>query len=179
MIRKKIVIGNNKIDIYAPKPVKFGCKNIQIRFNEIAGSYHIDLIKRVIKEHYPFLFPILSKILKGNQMCYGNMFIMSRKVYNEYCSIMFDILEKHRQVSINEKWCKNEVEEKCFDRLSGYLAEIISATFIEYYRLNKFNNIQYITIINYNINYKRVINKSYRFRKFHKIISIVFWLLDR
>jgi hypothetical protein len=148
MIREKLLLKNENIDIYAPKPVKFGAENIRLHFSMISGSYHIDLIKRIIKKHYPFLLPTLLKILNGNQMCYGNMFIMSRKVYNEYCNIMFDILEKHRQISITEKWCENELKEKCFDRLSGYISEIISATFIEYYRHNKSNSVKYITIIN-------------------------------
>jgi hypothetical protein len=77
------------------------------------------------------------------------MFIMSRDVYNEYCSIVFDVLKKHREFIINEKYDHDKVNAKCFERLSGYIAEFITATFIEYYRHKKHKTVKYLSVINY------------------------------
>ncbi|MDR2085892.1 MAG: DUF4422 domain-containing protein [Dysgonamonadaceae bacterium] len=148
-IRQKLIDRQEKIDIYAPNPIRFGAKDVQTHYNMIGGSYQVDILKEIINRHYPFLFPTLLKILKGNKMCYGNMFIMQRETYNEYCSMVFDVMEKHKQSIIDEVEGSNKVNPKCFDRLSGYIAEIMTATFIEYYRLNKKRTVKYLSVINY------------------------------
>jgi hypothetical protein len=140
---------NHKIDIYAPKLVKFSGLSILKFWNNMIGGYHIKIIEQIVNEHYNPLYPTLTKILKGNKLCYGNMFIMFRKEYNEYCNFLFDILEKYREIIREENWCKDEVREKCFARVPAYLAEIITALFIEYYRIHNPNRVENISIIDF------------------------------
>jgi hypothetical protein len=142
-IRQEVTINHAKL-IYAPQPILLGRKDIPTHFM-MGATHHMELVKEIINQYYPALFPVLLKTLQGNKMCYGNMLIMSRTVYNEYCSMMFDVLEKHRQLILDG----DEANAKRFDRLSGYIAEILTATFIEYQQLKKHNAVKYLPVINY------------------------------
>jgi hypothetical protein len=59
--------------------------------------------------------------------------------------MIFDVLEKHRQSIVDG----NEECPKRFDRLSGYIAEILTATFIEYYQFEKHAAVKYLSVINF------------------------------
>jgi hypothetical protein len=137
------------VNIYAPEPIKYGNESVYLCYSKLYGAYQINFVKKIIEQDYPALFPTLLKILNGSKMCYGNMFIMPREMYDEYCTIVFDVLQKHRQFTTGEEYDHNKVNIKCFERLSGYIAEIITATFIAYYRLKKRDTVKYLSVINY------------------------------
>ena len=60
------------------------------------------------------------------------MTIMAKENFEEYCSFMFSVLDAYESKVIETKYCINLYEEGCYSRVSGYLGEILTSTYIEY-----------------------------------------------
>ena len=64
------------------------------------------------------------RILNGDYHCLGNMFICKKELINEYCSFIFDLLDKYH---------KAELAYNRFppNRIFGYFAEFLFAAWLE------------------------------------------------
>jgi hypothetical protein len=144
----KIKKTKNDINVYATSPIKHNNKTNQMWFSHL-GEYHLEVIKRIIKEHYAFLYDSFLKLLDSDKMCSANMSIMKRDVFNNYCTILFGILTKYRQIILQEQWCKDELNEKCFARIPAYMAELFTAAFIEYCRRENPGKVKNLTYVWY------------------------------
>lgn len=69
----------------------------------VAGNYRdsystshnvrdLDSIGETIKRIYPDDWPAFDAVMKGDEQYFGNMFVMPRKLFDEYCEWMFTIL---------------------------------------------------------------------------------------
>lgn len=107
-------------------PNKFEYANMSNRdhFN-IIGKHYIDKLLEIIHSKHPLFYSTIDKTLKDKFIYSANIFIMDKKNYNDYCTLMFDILDEHIQ------FYKNDLEfNKSYSRISGYLAELITNAYI-------------------------------------------------
>ncbi len=58
------------------------------------------------------------------------MFIMRKKLFDEYCETIFPILEEHERRTLETGWCNDLLKEKCYSRRSGYFSEFLTSAFI-------------------------------------------------
>jgi hypothetical protein len=119
-------------DIFTLYPTKFSGMDIKTLFSQPSGIYHIKVIESIIAEKYPeFLIPF-QKQCKSNKLYPANMSIMHKNTFKQYAKFIFDILEAHERFCIKDSWCIDPLTEKSFFRLSGYLSEILTSTYINY-----------------------------------------------
>jgi len=135
---KQIVndVNENRIELFALKPIKVPTKNIRGLFVNPAGESVIVLLEEIVKIKYPNLYPHLIAVLYGSSFSYANMIIMKSETLDIYASFLFDVLAEHEKRVVNTGWCQNPLTEKCYSRLSGYLGELLTATFIHYFKNN-------------------------------------------
>jgi hypothetical protein len=55
---------------------------------------HWIIIEEIIKEYYPEYFKSFKKVLYGRYIIWGNMFVTTRKIFNNYSEWVFGILSK-------------------------------------------------------------------------------------
>lgn len=128
---KKFLTKNPNTLIIALKPVDFGFTNNQMLFSSVGGKFHLEIVRKIIAEKYPNLLDLYEKELLSNKLHFANMSVCSKKIIDEYCTFLFTILQEHSRIVINENWfiCLNE---KALGRISGYIAEILTSTYISY-----------------------------------------------
>ncbi len=104
----------------------------------------LDIIINIIKNDYPEFIPAMEDYLYGAQSVFFNMFIMRKDLFNNYCSWLFDILEK------SEKYIK--ISENSYQkRVFGFLAERLLNIYVLYLQkenpMLKVLNTKLITVI--------------------------------
>lgn len=87
----------------------------------------MDLFLGVLSEKYPSLMPYANEYLSGNKQYLCNMFVMKKDIFNEYCSILFPVLEEFDK----RKTLHGDFQS---DRTDGYLGERFAGMFITYAR---------------------------------------------
>lgn len=102
-------------------------------------NHHIadlDLAISILKEKYPKYAPTADAYLKMSYVNLCNMFIMPRKMFFEYCSWLFDILEEfERRVDLSDK--RLFISERLtgifieHQKRNGLKQKSLSATFIQ------------------------------------------------
>lgn len=117
-------------DLIVPSPYIFFHTNVQNLF-DILHRDNVSMIKEIVRSNYPQMYPFLQKTLCGKRLYAANMFIMKKSVFDEYCNFVFSVLFSHISQVIDKKWCVDPYSEGCFARVSGYMAEILTSTFIE------------------------------------------------
>lgn len=116
-------------DIIATDPCRF--VNISVGdFFKIIGKEHIDLLTSIICKEYPQYQEAYSKVLSGNLLYSANMIILKMDLLDDYCSFIFEILDKHRLLTITNNICNDPINEKVYSRVSGYLSELLTCTYI-------------------------------------------------
>lgn len=81
-----------------------------------------EVMKQAITEYMPEYLEAFEIYEKQHFCCECNMFLMKRRLFDEYANYLFTILEY-----IEKYWDKNEPERK--DRYLGYLAENLLSVF--------------------------------------------------
>ena len=116
-------------DITTASPIRLLNNDVRTFFNVI-GRYYIDLLEEIVINDYPEYRQTIQNVLKGSELYSGNMIIMKTSLLDEYCNFMFPVLQKHLEETKNRNICQSPETEKCYARISGYLAEILTSTFI-------------------------------------------------
>lgn len=125
-IIKKIA---SNYDIITTIPIKFVDTDVRDFFNVIGRAY-INLTERIVKEFFGEYYEALENVLSGNKLSCANMFICKVEMLDEYCSFIFGVLEKHIELVKQENLCINPEKEGIYSRVSGYLAEFLTYTYI-------------------------------------------------
>lgn len=123
-------LDNNSYDVIVPTPYHFACRDNDSFFSVI-GRDHITILKELVNENYPEYSSLVTDVLKSNTLFAANMAIFSRVLFHEYCNFIFPILMDHLEVVKSRGWCNEPLEEKCYARISGYLAELLTSAFIQ------------------------------------------------
>lgn len=122
-------ITDKEYAIIALKPI-FVSMSIKNFFSIKLGDFHIELLKKIVRERHSNYSDSLDIILKGNLLYPANMVVMERSVFDEYCSFLFDVLDNHIDYCQKENYYYNPFKERAFSRFSGYLGEIVTSVFI-------------------------------------------------
>lgn len=98
-------------------------------------NHHLkDLIttENVLKEKYPAYADTFDSLVHGVHTYFGNIFITSRKLYDSYCSWLFNILfEVQRRTDFSGY---NDYSKRLF----GFLSEFLQTVWIRHNRLHVF-----------------------------------------
>lgn len=124
------ILDEGGCDLIIPHPYYISNMNLRQYF-QLLGNYHINLLEEIVCDLYPKFAYYVSKSLKSNHFYAANMFVMKKEFFNDYCSIVFQILQEHERRIIKNGWCSDPLNEKCYSRISGYLAELITNAYIE------------------------------------------------
>lgn len=115
-------------DVIVTKPynVSHIAKNLREQYgaNKYLYSEHIDVLLDIIKEKYPKYYHLAKEYIYSDELIPCSMFIMNKKLFNEYNEFVFDILfECEKRIEINQ--LSNEGI-----RVFGHLGERLLGIFI-------------------------------------------------
>lgn len=101
---------------------------VTVREHYAEAEYHrlsdLELAEKLVREMYPEYSEALDAYLSGTSQYFGNMFVMSKRSFFDYCQWLFPILEefdKHIDLS-----CRTPQEK----RVDGYIAERLLGVYI-------------------------------------------------
>ena len=120
---------NGSFDIVVPRPYIENSQNIEQHYRDL-GKEHMSTLKTVVTEYYPDFYPYLIRALASYKLFSANMFIMKWQLYEDYCRLVFDVLELQMKRMVSSSWCLDPLKEGCYSRISGYLAEILTSAYI-------------------------------------------------
>lgn len=83
----------------------------------------LDITYQVVKELYPAYLPSFDKLLKSKSFCLCNMVVTSRKIYEEYSSFLFNVLDEVEKRTDISKYDSYQA------RLYGFLGELLVNVF--------------------------------------------------
>lgn len=126
---------NPKCELFALKPVDKGTMSNYFQFSSISGSHHLEIIRKVIASSFPEILPYYNKTLLSNKLYYANMIIMKRELFQSYCTFMFTSLQKYNNILLQEGYYLN-TKEKSISRISGYMGELLTSSFVSCYMDN-------------------------------------------
>lgn len=79
---------------------------------------------RAVKEKYPAYYGCFEELVHGNQVYFGNICVMSKALYDEYCDWLFDILfEVRRRIDVGGY-------DGYRRRVFGFLAEFLQMVWV-------------------------------------------------
>ncbi len=88
--------------------------------------HDLDTVLDIIRVDYPEIWPYAIEYCSGTKSYVCNMFIMNKKLFREYSSFLFDVLDKHEQISDFSNY------SSVAKRVSGYLGERLCGIYISY-----------------------------------------------
>lgn len=88
----------------------------------------LDLAEEILLEKYPEYDPAAEEYLSGTVCYFGNIFIMKRRVFEDYCGWLFAILEEFDRRADTGDYGPQE------KRVDGYLAERLLGVWVAYHR---------------------------------------------
>ncbi|MBQ8242776.1 MAG: DUF4422 domain-containing protein [Bacteroidaceae bacterium] len=124
-----ILLNRKEYDAIIPEPFYQACRNVR-QFFERLGHRHISLICKIVSDINPDFYPYLKKALDSDKLYAANMFIMKTHLFEDYCEIIFPILQEHEKRTIEQEWCNDLIKEKAYSRLSGYFAEFLTSAYV-------------------------------------------------
>lgn len=96
------------------------------------ASYHhqtdLELVEQIVQEHYPEMILALESYLAGTVCYFGNIYIMRREVFHDYCTWLFFILKEFDQRADVSQYSTQE------QRVDGYLAERLLGIYVTFRR---------------------------------------------
>lgn len=131
----KWINDNPNCDLFALKPVDKGAMSNYFQFSSISGSHHLEIIRKVIANTFPDILPYYNKTLSSNKLFYANMIVMKKELFQSFCKFLFSTLEEYNSILLQEGYYLDK-EEKSISRISGYMGELLTSSFISYYIAN-------------------------------------------
>lgn len=94
---------------------------IPVREHYAAAPFHhgkdLDLVEKIVQDRHPEMAGPMEKYLSGTVCYFGNIFIMKRQIFHDYCAWLFPILEEFDSRTDTSGYGPQE------QRVDGYLAE--------------------------------------------------------
>lgn len=119
-------------ELFALKPVNKGFLSNFFQFASVAGSHHLEIVRKIVEKLYPSISPFYNETLLSNKLYYANMVIMKEELFKFFCDFLFSILEEYNRILIQEGYYINK-NEKSISRITGYMGELLTSSFISYY----------------------------------------------
>ncbi len=102
-------------------------EDMGVPVREHYARYHratdLDLAKELVRAMYPEISVDLDTYLNGTAQYFGNIFVMSRDVFHDYCSWLFPLLEAFDAEAPDPE-----------PRVDGYIGERLLGVYAEYRR---------------------------------------------
>jgi len=113
--REKLDILMHHFDVIAPTAERTGIPVYQ-RFgqSDFQRSKDLALACRILLTHHPELAEAAFQYLSGNVEYYGNLFLMRWNIFDQYCQLLFDVLDQFEARAVSPP-----------PRTAGYLGERI------------------------------------------------------
>lgn len=121
----------NNTDVILPKKRNYYIENLYDHYKHTMYVEPLDETRKILKEKYPEYLEEFDKLHKRKSAHMFNMFIMKKKILNDYCNWLFDILFEL------EKRVDNSKYDAFHSRFYGRVSELLLDVWI-----NK-NNIKY------------------------------------
>lgn len=107
-----------KYDIIVPKGENM---YLPVREHYAKAKFHHEkdlcLVENIVREKYPAYIPAMERYLSGSICYFGNIYIMRKTVFQNYCAWLFDILAEFDRRVDTAGYSAQEL------RVDGYLAE--------------------------------------------------------
>lgn len=107
-----------KYDIIVPKGENM---YLPVREHYAKAKFHHEkdlcLVENIVREKYPAYIPAMERYLSGSICYFGNIYIMRKIVFQDYCAWLFDILAEFDRRVDTAGYSAQEL------RVDGYLAE--------------------------------------------------------
>ena len=107
-----------KYDIIVPKGENM---YLPVREHYAKAKFHHEkdlcLVENIVREKYPAYIPAMERYLSGSICYFGNIYIMRKTVFQDYCAWLFDILAEFDRRVDTAGYSAQEL------RVDGYLAE--------------------------------------------------------
>ena len=78
-----------------PRPVYLRSK-VARQYSDLHRGRDLEILREIVAERHPNFLPDLDRTLAGRRLLVGNMFIMTRAVFEDYSQLLFDILSTAR-----------------------------------------------------------------------------------
>lgn len=108
----------SRYDLILPKREDM---HISVREHYAEASFHhekdLKLVEKIVKEIHPEYAAATEEYLSGTMCYFGNIFVMSKLAFEDYCSWLFPILEEFDRRASVKDYSAQEL------RVVGYLAE--------------------------------------------------------
>lgn len=128
LTEKEAEILLNKYDIILPKKNIFD-KSIKEQYAQNHKEKDLYIVENVISKKYPQYIDIFYKVMNGNSGYFLNMFIMRKKIFNNYCKWLFSILfETEKNINLKEY-------DTYQSRVFGFLSERLFNVWLKYQNL--------------------------------------------
>lgn len=88
----------------------------------------LECVERVVQERHPEMVGAVQEYLSGAVCYFGNIYIMRRDVFQNYCNWLFPILAEFDERTDISHYSAQE------QRVDGYLAERLFGIYLTYYR---------------------------------------------
>ena len=106
-------------NVYVPAKRRYYIESLYSHYSHTFDASHLDRTRDIIAMNYPGVLPYVDKAYKSTWGYMFNMFVMPRDKFDEYCSFLFDVLEKLEQsVDVSQLDAFNQ-------RLFGRVSEIL------------------------------------------------------
>lgn len=82
-------------DLIVPRPIHLRL-DVATHYRKLHRSADLEILRAVVAERRPDFLPDLDRTLAGRRLLVGNMFIMTRRLFEDYSRLLFDILPEAR-----------------------------------------------------------------------------------
>lgn len=157
---KKIIKDVKKYDIILPYPSIMPL-TLKEQYNYHHIKEHYIILGEIINEKYPKIYKSYLNASQRNTFFIANMFITSRKIFDEICTFLFDILfELEKRIEIPT----DDVQKRVF----GFISERLLTIYLDYLFENRNYRIKYLEFLNTDFVFEKLksglIKKEYKKR---------------
>lgn len=91
----------HKYDVIIPKRRNYYIETVRSQYEHAHNKRDLDEVERIIAERYPEYSEAFTKVMNRTKLHILNMFAMKKKLFDEYCAWLFDILFELEKRKIN------------------------------------------------------------------------------
>lgn len=118
-----------RYDLIVPKPEDMF---LPVREHYARAAFHhgqdLALAERIVLERHPEMAEAMEGYLSGSACLFGNIYIMRRTLFQDYCAWLFPILEEFDRRADTTGYTPQEL------RVDGYLAERLLGVYVSHSR---------------------------------------------
>lgn len=144
----------DKYDVVVSNPFRLYVKNVKTKYVQQHYLEDLENCERVLKKLKPEYSEAFDKTMKDKQLCICNMFIMSKKLLDEYCEWLFDILFELEKITDLTGYSPLQ------QRLYGFLSERLFNVWLNYHKELKIGKLPIQSLEHDSL--KIIVQKSYK-----------------